>query len=200
MGFMTNLARRIGLLAALACLVLYDAAASSPGATGPAWQTEPGVSPPSYAVTEPAESDVNVDTIALVCSEESHGRTLELDLYLSGPGPLLPNGADPRRLKERPSVEIVIDGRTFPADLLFTEGYVVVADATRHRGPMLSTHLLDAMQAGRSMRLQFDLLDGRRKDGMRFDGHVLIDLEAGRSAIAEVRRCVSPPAASVASL
>lgn len=198
MGFKTDLARRMGLAAAFACLMLSGAAASSPVGDGPAWKTEPGVSPPSYAVTEPAESDVNVDTIALVCDETAYGRTLELDLYVAGPGPLLPKGADPRRLKERPAVEIVIDGRRFHADLLFTEDYVVVADASRHRWPTLSTHLLDAMQNGRSMLLQFDLLEEHRNDARRFDGRLLIDLQAGRSAIAAVRRCTSPDA-SVAS-
>jgi hypothetical protein len=179
---------------ALACLSLNDAAAASPDGRGQGWRTEPGVSPPSYAVTEPVESEVNVDTIALVCGETACGRSLELDLYVTGPGPLLPNGADPRQLKELPSVEIVIDGRRFRADLLFADKYVVVADASDHRWPVLSTHLLDAMQNGRSMVLRFDLLEKRHEAATRFDSYLVIDLQAGQWAIEAVRRCTSPDA------
>jgi hypothetical protein len=194
MNTKTNLARWMGLALALACLVLNGTAATSLDHRGQGWRTEPGVSPPSYAVTEPAESDVNVDTIALVCSETAYGRTLELDLYVVGPGPLLPNGADSRWLKERPSVETAVDGRRFRADLLFADGYVVVADASDHRWPILSADLLDAMQNGRSMVVRFDLLEDGRDGAGRFDSQLVIDLQAGQSAIASVRRCSSPGA------
>lgn len=190
----TDLARGIGLVLALACLVLTDAAAVSPDGRNQGWRTEPGVFPPGYAVTEPAESDLNVDTIALVCSEMAHGRTIELDLYVAGPGPLLPNGADPRQLKANPSVEITIDGRRFHADLLFADDYVVVANASDRRWPILSAPLLDAMQNGHSMMLRFDLLEEGRDAAARFDSHLVVDLQAGHSAIAAVRRCASPDA------
>jgi hypothetical protein len=88
----------------------------------------------------------------------------------------------------------VVDGRWFRADLLFTEDYVVVANASDHGWPALSAHLLDAMEHGRSMLLRFDLLEEQRKGATRFDGHLLIDLQAGQSAIAAVRRCSSPDA------
>lgn len=199
MGCRARLARWAGVVAAVTCLTLDGAAATSPDGRGHAWKTEPGASPPSYAVTEPVESAVNVDTVALVCGETAHGRRLELDLHLAGPGPLSPNGADPRRLKERPAVEIVIDGRSFRSELLFADDHVVVADASDRRWPILSAHLLDAMQNGRSMMLRFDLLEEERGGAPRADGSLLIDLQAGKSAIAAVRRCASPDAAVAAA-
>jgi hypothetical protein len=190
MGF----TRWLGIASILASLVLNSAAAASFDDNGRSWRTEEGVSPPSYAVTEPAESDVNVDTVVLVCNETAYGRTLELDLYLVDSGPLMPKGADPRWLKERPSVEIAVDGRKFRADLLFADEYVVVANASEHRWPTLSASLLDAMQHGRSMVLRFDLLEEDRAGPGRFDSQLVIDLQAGQTAIASVRRCASTDA------
>src|SRR3569832_425277 len=93
------------------------------------WITEPGVDPPSYAVTEPIDSDLNVDTVLLLCSESGSSRLLELDLYLSTPGPLLPESAAPEGLKANPGVEIWVDGQIFPAAVLFAGDHVVVADS-----------------------------------------------------------------------
>jgi prepilin-type processing-associated H-X9-DG protein len=194
MSFKTDLARWTGLASALVCLLLTSAAATSLDGRSHSWRTEPGVSPPSYAVTEPTESDLNVDTIALVCGETAYGRTLEIDLYLVGSGPLLPNGADPRWLKERPSVEIAVDGRRFRANILFADGYVVVANAFDHRWPTLTASLQDAMQNGRSMVIRFDLLEEGGDGTSRFDSQLVIDLQAGQPSIAAVRQCVSPNA------
>lgn len=181
----------IGIAAGLmAFFTAAGAALDNPGG----WMTEPGVSPPSYAVTIPLETDLNVDTVALVCTEGAHGRSLELNLYLADTEPLLPNGADPLRLKGSPSVAVEIDGRTFRAGLLFTDGYVVVADALDDSGPLLSPRLLNAMQAGRAMLLRFDLLEEEPGQVARFDGRLVIDLEAGRDAIGAVRGCAGSQA------
>ncbi len=184
------------LTIAAACLMV---AISAAGATndGPirGWISEPGVEPPSYAVTEPISNDLNVDTVVLLCSEVAGLRSLELDLYLTDEGPLLPRGADPQALKEDPRVEIAIDGRIFPAQLLFADDYVVVADSTetaQSRGlrvPSLSRGLLDAMQRGEKMTLRFDLLAERKGEPGRFDSELAVDLVSGRSAIAGVGRC-----------
>jgi hypothetical protein len=177
----------LGLLLTLTCLALGSGSATSLGGRIGSWKTEPGVSPPSYAVTEPIESNLNVDTVVLLCSDAARGRVLELDLYLSKPHFLVPNGADQRSLKDDPSVEIIVDGRTFNADLLFADGYVVVADATDHRQPFLSQSLLDDLQHGRTMVLRFDLL----REGVAQSRHsqLVIDLRSGHAAIAAVRRC-----------
>ena len=178
-----------GIALALACLALGSASARSLDDGIGSWMTEPGVSPPSYAVTEPVESDLNVDTVVLLCSETVRGRVLELDLYLSAPDFLLPNGADSRWLKDDPSVELVVDGRAFGADLLFADGYVIVADAIDRRQPFLSTALLDALQHGRTMILRFDLLREGAGQAPRFDSKLVVDLRRGQAAIAAVRRC-----------
>lgn len=191
--------RRVLAIAA-ACLAVV---ASAAGATndGPirGWISEPGVEPPSYAVTEPVENGLNVDTVVLLCNEVAGRRSLELDLYLTDEGPLLPRGADAKTLKEDPRVEIAIDDRVFPAQLLFADDYVVVADSTEgpqgqgFQVPTLSGGLLDAMQRGEKMTLRFDLLARAKGEPPRFDSALAVDLVSGRSAIAGVRRCAAPP-------
>jgi hypothetical protein len=176
---------------ALACLALNTASATSLEDRIGSWITEPGVSPPSYAVTEPIDSDLSVDTSVLLCSETPHGRVIEFDLYLSEPGLLLPNGADPHSRKDNPSVEIVIDDRTFGADLLFADEYVVVADGVGGHQPFLSEGLLDALQYGRTMVLRFDLLREGADQLRRFDSQLVVDLRFGQTAIAAVRRCTA---------
>ena len=180
-----------GIVLALACLGLGSATATSLDDRVGRWTTERGVSPPSYAVTEPVESNLNVDVLVLVCSETPRGRSLELNLYLSEPDFLLPHGVDPRWLKNSPSAEIVIDGRIFGADLLFADGYVIVADAIDRRQPYLSPAFLDALQLGRTMMLRFDLLQEGTGQSPRFDSQVVFDLGFGQAAIAAVRRCAT---------
>jgi hypothetical protein len=182
------------LAIAAACVVLASAAAATSKDHIQGWITEPGVNPPSYAVTEPTENTLNVDTMVLLCTEFGRQRSLELDLYLTDEGPLLPRGADPGHLKEGPRVEIAIDGAVFPARLLFADDYVVVADSQYGLVPALSEGLLDAMQHGESMRVRFDLLEEPKGEAAGFDSEIAVDLAAGRSAIAAVRRCAAPGA------
>jgi len=180
-------------LAALALSAVL-AGTSVTAATAGGWRLEEGVSAPSYAVAEPASSNLNIDVVALVCEEAGTDRGLQLQVYLSTPGPLLPVGAAPHRLKAAARAEIAIDGRVFPADVLFAGDHVVLADARRQQAPVLSERLLDAMQAGRSMMLRFDLLGERPGAPEAFDGEAEIDLGAGRGgkAVAAVRRCAEP--------
>lgn len=152
--------------------------------------TEPGVDPPSYAVAEPIGSNLNIDTVVLVCNESDNRRFLELEIYPSATGPLVPDDADPKQLKEHPSVDIVVDGRVFPAELLFADVYVVVGDSREESAASLSDALLDAMQRGKSMALRFDLLE-EEEGQSRVDAELVLDLQAGADAIASVRRCVS---------
>jgi len=183
-----------GVALALVGLVLSSASATSAGERIGRWMTEPGVSPPSYAVTEPIESNLNVDTVVLLCSDTARGRVLEFNLYLSEPDFLLPNGADSRLLKAAPLVELIVDGRSFGADLLFADGYVIVADAIDRRQPFLSTALLDALQYGRTMVLRFDLIQEAPGQAPRFDSQLVVDLRIGQAAIAAVRRCAAADA------
>ena len=174
------------------CLLLTSAAAATFDGHITGWITEPGVSPPSYAVTEPIDSNVNVDTVLLLCTESGRDRFLELDLYLSTKGPLLPDGADPQALNEDPVAEISIDGKIFPAQLLFADDHVLLSNSPSDTPPALSGPLLDAMEHGETMVVRFDLLTNAPARASAFDGQIVVDLIAGRSAIAAVRRCASP--------
>ena len=59
MNFKTILAMRAGLVLALSCLANHAVAATPLDDRIGSWMTEPGVLPPSYAVTAPIESNVN---------------------------------------------------------------------------------------------------------------------------------------------
>lgn len=179
-------------LAALALSAVLAGASLATAAGG--WRLEEGVNAPSYAVAEPIASNLNIDVVALVCEEAGTERGLQLQIYLSSPGPLLPNGALPISLKDTARAEIVLDGQVFATDILFAGDHVVLADARRQRAPVLSDRLVDAMQAGRTMLLRFDLLDERPNAPEAFDGEVEIDLRAGLGgkAVAAVRRCAEP--------
>jgi hypothetical protein len=175
-------------------LLAWAAAATTVDGHFQGWITEPGIEPPSYAVTEPIDSDINVDTVVLLCTESGARRFLELDLYLGTAGPLLPEGADPQALKVNPGVEISVDGEAFPARLLFADDYVVVADSPEDEIPSVSDGLLEALQHGQTMVVRFDLLAEPAGRPAEFDSQLVVDLESGRAAIAAVRRCASPGA------
>lgn len=83
-----------------------------------------------------------------------------------------------------------MDGRVFSAELLFADDYVVVADSREGSAASLSDELLDAMQRGKAMVLRFDLLEEEGGQS-RFDAELVVDLQAGATAIASVRRCAS---------
>ena len=177
----------LSVLVAILFLVLISPAASvapSRVAAG-GWRLE-NMEPPSYALIEPARSNVNVASVVLVCGEIHGRRGLQLELYLSSAGPLLPNGASPDRLNKVPRAEMVIDERTFAADMLFAGAFLVVVDQEAD-STMVSDRLLDAMERGRTMRIRFDLLD----DDGEFDGELILDLQAGPggAAVAALRRC-----------
>jgi len=155
------------------------------------WQLEPGVAVPSYAVIDPTSTNLNVDSVVLVCEQATHRRILQLQIYLSTDGPLSPNGVAPRQLKNAPRAEAVIDGRGFPVHLLFAEAYVLLADAEEEMFPLLSEHLIDAMQTGKKTVLRFDLVAEPVGQPAIFDGEVVIDLKAGvgGAAVSAVRHC-----------
>lgn len=186
-------------LAALAPLAVLAGASLAMAAGG--WRLEEGVSAPSYAVAEPTASTLNIDVVALVCEEAGTDRGLQLQIYLSSPGPLLPNGAPPNRMKDMARAEIAIDGQVFATDILFAGDHVVLADARRQQVPVLSDRLLDAMQAGHTMLLRFDLVSERPGAAEAFDGEAEIDLRAGPGgkAVAAVRRCAEPAVDRMAS-
>jgi hypothetical protein len=155
-------------------------------ATG--WQTEKDVETPSYAVAEPVSSDLNIDTVVLVCEQGADRRGLQLQLYLTDAGPLAPRRQ--AALKDDPAVDIVIDGVSHAAELYFADDYVLVADSADGAVPMLSPSLVDALQAGERMELRFDLVQPAPGQAASFDS-ATVDLKAGQGAkaIAAVRQC-----------
>jgi hypothetical protein len=160
------------------------------------WEVEKNVDAPSYAVTEPTRTDLNIDTVVLLCEQGPKKPVLQLRLYLSGNGPLAPVGvAD---LKDDPKVELAIDSGSHPVELLFADDFVVVADATEGTMPLLSGKLLDALQAGRKMELRFHFVQQTKGGRTRpIDATAVVDLQAGPggSAVAAVRNCSGEAAA-----
>ena len=160
-----------------------------------AWNVEQSVEIPSYAVTEPTTTNLNIDTVVLMCEAADSGNILQLQIYLSTDGPLRPNDVPPERLKDDPRAEISIDDQSFAVSLLFSDEYVVLADAQQGRVPELSDRLLDAMRAGKRMILRFDLAAERPGEPAAFDGEAVIELgPGGAAAVSAVRRCADPPA------
>lgn len=179
------------LLPLLAICFAFAAASLTAGAATESpqgWRVEPEVDPPSYAVAVPRSTTLNVDTVVLMCESAASGRALQLQLYLTEEGPLLPKSATADTIKEQPRAEVVVDGRSFVTEILFADTYVVLADARRDMSPALSPTLLDALTKGSQMTLRFDLLGDSA-----IDGDVVVDLAAGRSSISAVRRCATPP-------
>ncbi|MBI3196352.1 MAG: hypothetical protein HYZ40_02345 [Rhodospirillales bacterium] len=187
-------------LAALALSAVVAGTSLATAAGG--WRLEEGVKVPSYAVAEPTASNLNIDVVALVCEEAGTERGLQLQIYLSSPGPLLPIGTPPNRLKDTARAEIAIDGQIFATDILFAGSHVVLADARRQQTPVLSDRLVEAMQAGRAMLLRFDLVSDRSNAPAAFDGEAEIDLRGGLGgkAVAAVRRCAEPASDRMASV
>ena len=151
-------------------------------ATPVAWELERDVEVPSYAVTEPASTNLNIDSVVLSCEQGPSRRGLQLRLYLAGEGPLAPLGAR-KDLKDDPTVDLIIDGLNHSAQLLFADDFVVVADTADRAMPLLSDALLDGLQAGRRLELRFQLVKVAHGQAPAFDGIAVVD-PAGRP-----RRC-----------
>ena len=169
---------------------------ASPAAAGAAgWALEANVRDPSYAVTEPTSTNLNIDVVVLTCEQQATSRRgLQLRLYLSGTGPLAPKVAT-TALKDDPRVELVVDGVSQPAELLFADDFVVVADSADGTMPLLSDALLDKLQAGRRLEFKFDLVQERSNQAPSFDSTAVVDLQAGAGsrAVTAVRQCASGP-------
>ena len=175
------------------------------GLAGPAvagsagWDLEANVASPSYAVADPISTDLNIDAVVLSCEQGPDRRGLQLRLYLSGTGPLAPKAAA-AALKDDPRVELAIDGVSHPAQLLFADDFVVVADTADGTMPFLSDALLDKLQTGRRLELRFDLVQEPIGQAPSFDGSAVVDLQAGPGgrAVTAVRRCANEPAQHLA--
>jgi hypothetical protein len=173
-------------------------AAVHAGPANAGWDLEKDVETPTYAVAEPASTDVNIDGIVLSCEQGPSRTGLQLRLYLAGFGPLAPHGAG--ALKDHPALEFTVDGVRHAAHLIFADGFVVVADTADGVMPLLSEALIRALQYGRRMELRFDLVQEVPGQAPLLDGSVVVNLQAGRggAAVAAVRRCTGRPGRQVA--
>ena len=178
----------LGVLIGLTCQCIAGTADTRSPALG--WELERDVETPSYAVTQPASTDLNIDSIVLSCEQGPSRRGLQLRLYLSGDRPLAPLGAG-KDLEDDPTVDLIIDGLSHFAQLLFADVFVVVADTADGAMPLLSDAVLDVLQTGRRMELRFRLVKVPHGQAPAFDGFAVVDLQAGRggAAVAAVRRC-----------
>jgi hypothetical protein len=167
---------------------------AAPEAELVAWKLEPNSSPARYAVVEPTRTNLNVASVVLACENARDRNVLQLQLYLTNEGPLLPNGADTSQLKGAPDAEVEIDGKIFPVRLLFGDDYAVLADAEVGGFASLSEPLVDAMAEGKTLILRLDLLAEPSETKAAFDGAAVVDLRAdgGSEVIGKMRQCVSP--------
>jgi hypothetical protein len=180
-----------GSFAILICLACQSVAGTT-DTRSPAvgWELERDVETPSYAVTQPASTNLDIDSVVLSCEQGPSRRGLQLRLYFSEDGPLVPLGGG-KDLKDDHTVNLIVDGSSHFAELLFADVFVVVADTADGPMPLLSDALLDVLQAGRWMELRFQLVKAARGQAPGFDGIAVVDLQAGRggAAVAAVRLC-----------
>ena len=153
------------------------------------WELEKDVDTPTYALSEPHSTDLNIDMIVLSCEQGPQRRGLQLSIHLLGSGPLAPLSAG--KLKADPRLEVIIDGKNHAVRLLFAGDFIVVADSADGAMPLLSERLVNALQYGRQLELRFDLLQKQGDQALAFDGKAVFELQAGRggSAVARVKRC-----------
>jgi hypothetical protein len=156
------------------------------------WELQQTSGQPAFATAVPSNTNLNVENVVLACERADNGGVLQLQLH--------PTGSDASIRAIGPAVftygrraEIKIDDKVFPANVLFADDYVVLANDTLGRFPALSEPLIDAMANGRTMalRLSVDVETISRERGA--DGYATVDLRAGQGggAVAALRRCAA---------
>ena len=181
----------LGLFVTCICLAMQTVAGETDiRSLAVGWELERGVETPSYAITEPASTNLNIDSVVLSCEQGPNRRGLQLRLYLLRSGSLAPLGAG-KALKDDPAVDLIVDDVSHPAQLLFADDFVVVADSADGAVPLLSDELLDILQVGRLMELRFQFAKVAHMNAPAFVGIAVVDLQAGSggAAVSEVRRC-----------
>jgi hypothetical protein len=157
------------------------------------WQLQGTPGQSGFATAAPSSTNLNIENVVLACERADDGGVLQLQLY--------PAGADASIRAVGPPVwtygqraEIKIDDKVFPANVLFADDYVVLANQTRGRFPMLSEPLLDAMAKGRTMTVRVSVDLEAISTGRGGDGLATVDLRAGQgsTAIAALQRCANP--------
>lgn len=165
------------------------AASGVSGGAQTAWTIEPTPAP-RYAAIEPASTNLDIDTVLLVCEQGSDGPFLQLQLYQTEEGFLSPTYDHSAPTKEVPRADITIDGQHFAATLQLGENYAVLGDDRDGDSPKLSDRLVRTLESGKTMKLRIDLL-AETSGPPAFDTEAVIDLQRpGKAqAIAAMRRC-----------
>jgi len=176
-------------IAVAACLLVGPGLAN----VGNGWELEESAGQPAFATAIPSATNLDIEAVVLACERADDVGVLQLQLHPAGDDPAIRTIGPPEWSYGR-RAEIKIDGRLFPADVLFADDYVVVANETHGRFPRLSDPLLDAMATGRVLVLRLSVdLETMSRDRAA-DGYAKVDLQAGYGsrAIAELRRCANP--------
>jgi hypothetical protein len=158
------------------------------------WELEETTGQPAYATAIPSSTNLDIDSVVLACERADDGGALQLQLYPSG-GDVSVRTIGPPEWSYGQHAEIKIDDKVFPASVLFADDYVVLANETRGRFPVLSEPLLDAMAKGRTMSLSVSVNMENISGKAGADGHATVDLQAGQGgkAVAALRHCTGSP-------
>lgn len=146
--------------------------------------------PRVYAITKSMRTNLNLAAVVLACEQIEGRNSIQLQIYPSNQEPILPAGASPEDMKDEPRAELAIDDKSYAVQVAFGGDYALVMDSVDGDLPVLSAKLLEALEAGKSLRLRFDLVRETAGQSASFDGDVEIDLQAGEGtgALAAIRR------------
>jgi hypothetical protein len=160
---------------------------------GSGWELQETPEQPAFAAAIPVGTNLNIDSVVLACEQADDGDVLQLQLYPAGSDASI-RAIGPPEWSYGRRAEIRIDEKVFPASVLFADDYVVLANQSRGRFPMLSEPLLDAMAAGRTMFLRVSVDIETISGNPGVDGYATVDLRAGQgsTALAALRRCTAP--------
>jgi hypothetical protein len=171
------------------CLLACSAATGS----SVGWELQETSGPPAYAAAVPSNTNLNIESVVLACERADDGNILQLQLFPAG-GDVSIRGIGPPVWSGGRRAEISIDDKVFSASVLFADDYVVLANQTHGRFPVLSEPVLDAMATGRTMTLRLPI-DGEFISGKQAasEGYAAVDLQAGQgsAAVAALRRCAA---------
>ncbi len=183
--------RLSGHIFAIATLAATLAASLASAASESGWTlVRQDETPRVYAITKSMRTNLNLVAVVLACERIERRNNIQIQLYPSNQEPILPAGASPEDMKDEPRAELAIDDKTYSVQVAFGGDYALVMDGVDGDLPMLSTKLLEALEAGKTLRLRFDLVREAASQPASFDGEVEIDLQAGEGAgaLATVRR------------
>ncbi len=141
------------------------------------WRLDNGV-----AIVEPAETNSNMELVALVC-----GDPYQLEVYARG-GPVQP--ADQEVAADyfyKPNkVRATIDGQAFKLTAAGSDGAVVLfGEGSKAQSYMdkLPAALVQALMAGKTLTLGFDITAANNADGSPFETIAVFPLTGSREAI-----------------